>query len=136
MKYLGKTSVVLQDDGLQDAAAAGADLADEDEDDSSGDTSIDEEEVDSSNSGPSLDSEADEQEQLSFPGVVASLGAEALTLEDGTSFALNDETRVDGAPSVGAAVRVDAVRLSDGTLIATRVDDESDYGDEVITSEG
>ena len=78
-------------------------MADEDEDDSWGDTSIDEEE-DGSNSGPSL-GETDEQERLSFAGVVVSLGPEALTLEDDTSFALNDETRADGAPSVGAAVR-------------------------------
>ena len=123
----------FQDDGVQDAAAASADLADEDD---SGDTSIDEEQH-GSNSGPSLDGEADEQERLNFAGIVASLGPEALTLEDGTSFALNDETRVDGAPSVGAEVTVDAVRLSDGALIATEVRDESDDGDdEEITLEG
>ena len=43
---------------------------------------------------------------------------------------MNDETKIDGAPSAGSEVKVDAVRLSDGTLTATEVKDESDDVDD------
>ena len=84
------------------------------------------------------ENEGDEQEELSFEGVIASITSTATTtklvLEDGSTFLITDDTERDTL-DVGAEVKVEAEEV-DGVLVATTIGAKgAEEGDEEESAE-
>ena len=54
-------------------------------------------------------------------GIVASATSTALVLADGTTFTIDDDTRIRGTLAIGARVEIEAEIQPDGSLLATRI---------------
>ncbi len=63
----------------------------------------------------------DEDGELEIVGVVKSFSDTEIVLEDGTTFAVNDETEFEATLRVGLKVEIEAERIG-GELIALEVD--------------
>jgi len=59
--------------------------------------------------------------ELEFEGIVASFSDTELILEDGTTYVINDDTRIKGTLTIGAEVEVEAI-VSNGDFIATEIE--------------
>ena len=64
------------------------------------------------------------EDELEIKGIVASFTSTMLVLADGTTLAIDADTRIIGALAVGAKVEIKADIQSDGKLLATRVKGE------------
>ena len=69
--------------------------------------------------------EAEEGEEMELHGTIASISSSELALEDGTSFEIEDQAKVEEGLAIGEKVKIEAHKDIDGGLIAGEVQKHS-----------